>query len=612
MAKVKGSAKETAEQEQSAGKSNLECPIRSPICVFEGHVDHGKSSLLDRIRGSSIVESEPGKITQGISAYLVPIGTLKNLCGTLCSVIKMDFAVPGLLFIDTPGHAAFTNLRKRGGSIADFAVVVIDINEGFMPQTIEVIENLKSNKTPFLIAANKVDVMPGWNSSSQLLLQNIASQTPEVQRILDERIYKIVEELYKLGFESERFDRVENFTKQIAIVPVSARTGEGVPEMLSVIIGLAQRYLQGCLKCYTKGYAKGSVLEVKTEPGIGSTLDVIIYDGTLNKNDIIVIGGIEKPIVSKVRGLLEQTIPHRRDKKYELKQVDCVHAAAAVRIMASDVEDAISGMPILVCSESELEETKEQVQEDVNEIVIETEEKGVLVKAGNLGALEALSKMLREKGIQIRKASLGNITKKDIVEAETNIKTAPLNAVILGFDVALDAEAKEKIKDSPVKIIISNVVYSLIGDFENWKKGRQSELTEETLSSLVTPCKIMIMPQCIFRNSNPAVVGVDIIAGVLKVGTPLMKEGKEITRVREMQSENKNIALAEKGKQVAVSLAKVTVGRQINGNDTLYTFFSENDFRKLKKLKQYLKPDEIDAMKEIAEIMRKENPLWGV
>ncbi|MCX6710379.1 MAG: translation initiation factor IF-2 [Candidatus Woesearchaeota archaeon] len=602
---------EETKETKEMGKDG-ECHIRSPICVFEGHVDHGKSSLLDAIRGSSIVQSEPGRITQSIGAYMVPIDKIKAMCGRLISLGKVEFSVPGLLFIDTPGHAAFSSLRKRGGSLADFAVVVVDINEGFMPQTIEAVEILKANKTPFIIAANKIDLIPGWASNSEMLLKNILNQNPEVQRILDERIYQFVEQLYKLGFESERFDRVENFTKQISIVPVSATTHEGIPEMLSLVIGLAQRYLSESLKCSSFGFAKGSILEVKEEPGIGNMLDVIIYDGMLSKNDTIVIAGLEKPIVSKVRGLSEQVIPHRKDKRYALVPVEKVFAAAAVRIMASDTEGVISGMPLMSCSEKNLEETKEAVQSEVSEVVIEMECQGIIVKAESLGSLEAMISILKSKGISIRRATVGAISKKDITEAQSSIESNPLNAVILSFNVPLDPEAKEIIKDSQVKILSSEIIYSLIDNFEEWRKGREHEIQEKAMSSVVRPCKIQIMPQFIFRKNNPAVVGVDVILGMIHVGTPLMKEGKSITRIKAIQAEKESIHSAEKGKQVAVSLEKVTVGRQINGGDFLYSVLTENEFRKLKEMKQFLKSDEIDAMREIMMIMRKENPLWGV
>ena len=138
--------------------------IRQPIVTVCGHVDHGKTNILDYFRGSSLQEMEAGGITQKISFTLYPSSQIKKAC-SLIEKNKINLEIPGFLFIDTPGHAAFTNLRKRGGSLADLAILVIDINEGIKPQTAEVIQILKANKTPFLIALNKIDNISSWRTN---------------------------------------------------------------------------------------------------------------------------------------------------------------------------------------------------------------------------------------------------------------------------------------------------------------------------------------------------------------------------------------------------------------------------------------------------------------
>ena len=277
--------------------------IRSPICTVVGHVDHGKSSVLDWIRGSNIVATEPGAITQSIGASNIPLEIIKQKCGVLLEKVRINFTIPGLLFIDTPGHAAFTNLRKRGGNLADIAIVVVDINEGFKPQTIEAIEILKSYKTPFIIAANKIDLINGWTQKEKLVLKNIELQNDYVKQFFEEKLYTLVRSLYDVGkMDGERFDRVTDYTKQVAIVPCSARTGEGLPELLMSLIGMAQKYLEKNLEIKSEE-AKAIVLEVKEAKGLGKALDVILYDGILKSGDNIVIGGLEKPIVTKVKAL---------------------------------------------------------------------------------------------------------------------------------------------------------------------------------------------------------------------------------------------------------------------------------------------------------------------
>ena len=583
--------------------------IRSPLCVVLAHVDHGKTSILDKIRGTAITKGEAGGITQAIGASIIPLHTIQKVCGKLLETLKMKFSIPGILFIDTPGHASFTSLRRRGGNLADIAILVIDINEGLKPQTIESIEILKQYKTPFVIAANKIDLISGWRSSDNPLLTNIKQQSQNIQQLLDKRLYELVGKLAELGFNSERFDRVDDFSKNIAIIPTSAKTGEGIPELLMVMTGLAQKFLESNLKCDVKGSAKGTILEVKEEKGLGKSIDVIIYDGSLKRNDTIVIGTLTEPIVTKVKGLFEpMPLKEMRDKKSKFKPVKEVNAATGVKISANDIDEVLSGMPVRSCSPNEIEKVKQEIKAEVEEVLIETDKEGIVIKADTLGSLEALDNILKEKNIPIKKASIGNITKKDISDAEANYKKDSLKSVILGFNVASDIEVPKN-----VKLISNNVIYKIIGELEKWQEDEKKRLESKELEKLVMPCKFQLLKGYVFRQNNPAVVGVDVLSGTINIGTPLMnKEGKEITEVKSMQMDQENIEKAEKNKQVAVSMEGVTVGRQINEGDILYSAVPESDFRKLKTLKKYLSEDEKQILKEIAQIKRKANAVWGI
>lgn len=571
--------------------------IRSPICTLVGHVDHGKTSILDWIRGTSVARGEAGGITQAISSTNLSIESIKQICGDLLQTLNLKLTVPGILFIDTPGHAAFTNLRKRGGNLADIAILVVDIKEGFKPQTFECIDILKSYQTPFIVAANKIDLIPGWKPQKGNLLKNIGQQSINVQQEIDKKLYELVGKLHGLGFASERFDRVENYTKQIAIIPLSAKTGEGIPEMLMVLTGLAQRFLENCLQCNITGPAEGTVLEVKEEKGLGTTLDLIIYDGVIRNGDQIVIGGLEQPIVSKVKILLELV-------KKKLKQVKEVNAATGVKIVAPGLGEVIPGMPIKVANK-DLEKVKKEIQEEVEEVLIGTDQEGIVAKADSLGSLEALTILLKEKGITIKRASVGNVSKKDIMEATA--EKDPLNKVIVGFNVKILEPTKE------VKVISHNVIYEILDELEKWRDSERKRLEEKELEGLVKPCKLQIIPNCVFRQSNPAVVGVEVLLGTLTNDTPLIKsDGSKTSKVKSMQSEGENVQEVKKGGQVAIAIPHITVGRQIFESDILYSDIPEEDFVKFKKLKKYLKADEIILLKEIAEIKRRENPVWGV
>ena len=579
--------------------------IRSPICTLVGHVDHGKTTLLDSIRGTTLAEREPGRITQHIGATEVPLSTIKKLCGKLIDSLKIDLTIPGLLFLDTPGHKAFVSLRKRGGNLADIAILVIDVLEGIKPQTLESIEILKNSKTPFVIALTKIDLISGFKDNKISLLQNIESQADNVKKELDTKLYTIVGELYeKFQLNAERFDRVDNYTQKIAIIPISSKLKVGLPELLMVLTGLTQKYLENKLKIDIKGPAKATILEVKEAPGLGISIDVIIYDGTIKVDDTILIGSLENPIKTKVRSLLKLApLSEIRDKKSKFSKVDEVTAAAGVKITAPGLDNVLSGMPLRVVGK-DFKKAEKEIKEEIEDVIIETEKDGIIVKADTLGSLEALDNILKERNLIIKKASLGNITKSDIAEASSSQN--PLNRVVLGFNVKSDEDSKD------IKVITNEVIYKILEDYDKWSEHENKRLKKEKLSKLRALCKIQIMPGFVFRQNNPAVVGVEILLGKLKPNTPLMLNGKEITSAKSLQLEGENIEEAEKGKQVAVSLPGVTIGRQVKEGDILYSLVNESDYREFKKTKDFLDKDSIEILKEVADMKRKENAVWGV
>ncbi len=568
--------------------------LRQIIVTIMGNVDAGKSQIIDHIKKTSIVSSEPGRITQSIKAYSLSIDAIKDVCKDLMDMNKIK--IPGLLFIDTPGHKAFTNLRKRGGSLADIAILVVDINEGMKPQTLECIEILKENKTPFIIALNKIDLINGWQKNKdQKIITNIQKQTQQTQNTLDHKLYDLVAKFYENKINVERFDRIDDFTKQITMIPISAMTGEGIAEMFMMLTGLAQRFLENQLDYDPENPGEGTILEINEEKGLGLCMDVILYKGKLKVNDTIVVGTLQNPIVTKIKAILTL-------EKNNLKNSKEVQAAIGVKISAPNLENVIPGMPIKVANK-DLEKTKIEIKKQVEEVTIELDNEGIIAKADTLGSLEGLINLLKERKIKVKKASIGEISKKDIAEAISSQNQ--FYKVIVGFNV-------KSIEVQEVKIITSNIIYSGVDQFEEWYKKQRDEQEKKLLVGLPRPCKIKILEGYVFRKSNPVVCGIEVLAGTLKSNTPLTKGEKVITEAKEIQHEGKKLEEVKRGEQVAISMSNVTLDRQVKENDILYSDINEGEFKLYKQLKSTLNEEEIQVLKEIAEIKRKSNPSWGM
>lgn len=582
---------------------------RQPIVSVLGHVDHGKSTILDKIRGTEVVAREAGGITQHIGATEVPLETIYELCGDLAK--GRQFSVPGLLFIDTPGHHSFITLRSRGGALADLAVLVIDINEGIKPQTIESMSILKKFKTPFVIAANKIDLIPGWRAHrEQPFVQSIREQPESTVAELEQMLYNLAGRLYDQGFGADRFDKIEDFTKTIAIIPVSGKTGEGIPDLLLVLVGLAQRFLEEELRKEEEEVGEGTVLEVKEEKGLGKTLDVIIYKGEIKKGDIVAITSVEQdnPIVAKVKALLKpKPLDEIRDPTQRFDSVQSVTAAAGIKIAAQGLEKALAGGMIKVIGDNE-KEVLEEIRKE-SEVHIELSAGGVAVRADAVGSLEALAFEAKNAEIPVRIARIGSISKKDLVDAET--AQDPLNRVILAFNVSLTPDAEAELSSHDVTVLSNNVIYRLIEDYQTWKVKKKAELEGEKRLEIVFPGKVKILPNCIFRVSKPAIVGVRVLAGRIANGQPLMRvDGKPIGRIKSIRTGEESLQMARMGQEIAIAIDEATVGRQIKAEDILLVDIPEAHARELQKME--LSQDEAEVLQELISVKRKEEQFWAM
>lgn len=580
--------------------------IRKPIVSVLGHVDHGKTTLLDDIRGSTVAAREAGKITQHIGATEVPIETITEICGDMLK--DKEFTVPGLLFIDTPGHYSFITLRTRGGALADLAVLVIDIMEGLKPQTIESINILKRQRTPFVVAANKIDRLSGWRGKKKRCFSEAFAAQPEhVQSKLDEMLYELIGRLHAQGFSTERYDRISDFQKNIAIVPVSAKHDEGIQDLLLMLIGLAQRYLEKQLET-EEGAAEGTILEVKEERGLGTTVDVIIYKGTIKKGDTIVIGTTTEPTVTKVKALLRpKPLDEIRDPREQFDSCESVTAAAGVKISAQALEGVIAGAPLKV-AEYNVEDIVREIRSEMK-LEIETTEEGVTIKADAIGSLEALAFELKEKEIPIKKVEIGDVSRRDVVEAVTSPN--PLRKVILAFNVKILPDAKEEIERSDATIFNSTIIYKLMEDYEDWMEKKRRELDKEARGVITYPGMFRVLPECVFRVSKPAIIGVRVLAGRLRPGQGILREdGRVIGRIKSIQSEGKTLKEAIAGEEIAIAVEGVTIGRQICIEDILYVDIPEGDCKRLNRTELNL--DEQEILDKVCKIKRKEDQFWGM
>jgi translation initiation factor 5B len=587
--------------------------LRTPIVAVLGHVDHGKTSLLDTIRGSAVSEGEAGAITQHIGATAVPLETISSMAGSL--VDPEDFDLPGLLFIDTPGHHSFSTLRSRGGALADIAIVVVDVNDGFQPQTVEAIDILKRTGTPFVVAANKIDTTPGWNPQEGApIQQTYEAQSSRARSMLDENLYEIIGDLSDNGFSADLYWRVQNFQKNIGVVPSSAMTNEGIPDLLAVLMGLSQRYMKEEMQIDVAGPGAGTVLEVKEERGFGTTLDVVLYDGTVREGETIVVGGKNEPIVTEVRALL-QPRPNaeiRTEKRFE--RVDEVTAASGVKIAAPDLEDAMAGAPVRVVRDRPVDEVITEVKRELAEIEVETAEEGVVVKADTLGSLEAMANALDESEVPILRAEVGDVAPRDVAVAST--ANEEKHEVILAFNVDVLKNAQEELDKTGVRLFKDDVIYQLVEEYEEYVDEMQRAQQENVLDKIVRPCRFRVLEDHVFRQSNPAVVGVEVMSGTLKNNQYVVKwEGNEPTRVGQLngiQEQGEDVSEVRAGKRVSVAIDGPTVGRQIDEGDELWVMLPEKHAKILEQeLSSDIPADELEALQSYLDKHRKRDPFWG-
>jgi translation initiation factor 5B len=583
--------------------------LRQPILSLLGHVDHGKTSLLDRIAGSVRVEHEPGGITQHIGAIEVPKSTILELCEGV--IPTGQFNVPGLLFVDTPGHRSFATLRRRGGALADLAILVIDSREGIMPQTRESIQILRHEKTPFAVALTKIDLLSGWRKASGRisLKDQIARSSDDFGRLLDQRLYSVAQELNEVGFSAERYDRVSDFTRNVGIVPVSSKTGVGVPELLALMVGLAQRFLPEELALIPGG-GEATILERSDQKGVGPVSSIILYRGRMRAGDELVVNGRSEPFRTRVRGIYRPapTVKGHAGKGRRLASVEEIEAAAGVYVSAPGIEDALpGGLVRVVASEAEAEEAIRTLAQ-ASRPVVDLAESGIILCADTLGGLEALAFECNEAKLSIHSVEVGPVNRAAVVKAAT--MRDPTHRAVLAFNVNVLPEAQPEGDSSDVHIFRAEVMYRLLDDYRAWKTDREAQAEKQRRLDTVHPAKFQCLPGYVFRASKPAIIGIKVLGGTVRPGVRLMKsDGSELGVLRGLQEENRSVDHADEGTEVAAAIEGAIVGRNLLEGEILYVALPESAARALRGAD--LSDREKAVLEEILKIRRVDQPFWG-
>ena len=620
---------------------------RQPIVSVLGHVDHGKTSVLDLVRSigserqASVMDREAGGITQHIGATEVPADVLNKTCEAMMGGKK--FKSPGLLFIDTPGHHSFVSLRNRGGSVADIAVLVIDVMEGLQPQTIESLHTLKETRTPFVIACNKVDRIHGWRTQhGRSFMESFNEQREDVRSLFEDRYWKLLGQFSEHGFNIERYDQIRDFRQNVALVPMSAKDGEGLQDLLAVTVGLAERFLEDRLTD-TLGAAEGTVLEMRDEVGMGKTIDVILYRGELKVGDRIMVAANDGPFETHIKGLKRpKGMAEMRDAGKRWVNFDSVEAACGVKIVAPKLENTIAGTTLYLANTPEQkEEAENAIRQEWRAIFdsmpimcskcsevfprvdfkahskkgpcrgAEEERKGVVIKADTVGGLEALGFELAKLKIPVRQATVGPVNKRDILMAKS--AQDPLNKVILGFSVKGNSEVADSLNDgdSEIRFFSGSIIYHILDAYEAWREETAEKMAAELRESLVYPGRLLYLKDHTFRAKGPAIVGMRVLGGRVHIGQRLMKlDGTSVGQIKSLRTRaSEDVKEANQGDEVAVAINGPTVGRHIEELDEFYVDVPESHAKRLKKIE--LNPVEQEILDELIRLHRKENHFWG-
>lgn len=588
------------ENGESAGDATNLPPgttLRSPVICVLGHVDTGKTKLLDFIRHTHVQDNEAGGITQQIGATFVPDSAIKEQTKYVKN--KPRLVLPGLLIIDTPGHESFTNLRSRGSSLCDIAILVIDIMHGLEQQTIESIGLLKDRRTPFIVALNKIDRLYDWKSNPRRDVEDLLkSQPSNTKSEFERRSKEIILQLNQQGLNASLYFENPDTKTYVSLVPTSAVTGDGMGNLITMLIAFSQSKLVKRI-IFRPDDLNATVFEVKSIQGLGTTLDVILINGSLNEGDKIVLAGYEGAIVTQIRALL---VPHPLRElrvKAQYTELKSVKGSIGVKVTGHDLDKAIAGLQLQVAKDdADIERLTTYCMKEFDAAMnkIKCVDRGVYVQASTLGSLEALLEFLKQSKIPYSNVRIGPVVRKDVMKISTMVEHAPIYACILAFDVKVERDAQELADQLGVKIFQAKIIYHLFDKFTAHIEEVKARQRAEFKSIAVFPCKLRILPNCIFNKRDPIVIGVEVVAGKLKTDTPIWVVGKDliIGTVTSIQSNHVEKEVAKAGDEVCIKIENTSsdapkmIGRHFEDTDTLISHISRES---IDACKNYFRED---------------------
>ncbi|XP_018105286.1 eukaryotic translation initiation factor 5B isoform X2 [Xenopus laevis] len=567
--------------------------LRAPVICVLGHVDTGKTKILDKLRHTHVQDGEAGGITQQIGATNVPLDAIQEQTKMVKNFDRENIKIPGMLIIDTPGHESFSNLRNRGSSLCDISILVVDIMHGLEPQTIESLNLLKNKKCPFIVALNKIDRLYDWKKSPDTdVAATLKKQKKNTKDEFEERVKAIIVEFAQQGLNAALFYENKDPRTFVSLVPTSAHSGDGMGNLISLLVDLTQTMLSKRLAHSEE--LRAQVMEVKALPGMGTTIDVILINGRLKESDIVIVPGVEGPIVTQIRGLLLPPPMKELRVKNQYEKHKEVLAAQGVKIIGKDLEKALAGLPILVAhSEDEIPVLRDELIHELKQTLnaIKLEEKGVYVQASTLGSLEALLEFLKTSEVPYAGINIGPVHRRDVMKASVMLEHDPQYSVILAFDVRIEREAQEMADSLGVRIFSAEIIYHLFDAFTKYRQDYKKQKQEEFKHIAVFPCKIRILPQFIFNSRDPIVMGVVVEAGQVKQGTPICVPTKsfvDIGIVTSIEMNHKPVDVAKKGQEVCIKIEPIPgespkmFGRHFEATDFLVSKINRQSIDALK------------------------------